>query len=289
MSTFRQLASLIGVAVVLAAGIFFLSIRSSDAAESCQGLDTALQNNLNFIAGQQANPDAQSDARIANRQAVVNLIQQRRKAAGCTNNVSAQDPAAGNNKQGSGENCAGLDQALQNNLNFIAGQKANPDAQSAARIANRQAVVNLIQQRRKAAGCQDNGGADANAGKNAGKNAGSNTGNNNAGKNTGNNNAGKNTGNNNAGDDNTGTGKGDVVCPGSTVTLSGESGDAAASSGQFPIGTMLKVTNLDNNQSITVPVTSTSGSCVLLNNEAFNKIHEEGKQLIRRARIEKVG
>ena len=43
-----------------------------------------------------------------------------------------------------GENCTGLDQALQNNLNFIAGQKANPDAQSAARIANRQAVVDLI-------------------------------------------------------------------------------------------------------------------------------------------------
>src|SRR5690349_1004926 len=123
MSTSRQLASLIGVAAILAAGIFFLSIRSSDAAESCQGLDTALQNNLNFIAAQQANPDAQSAARIANRPAVVNLIQQRRKAAGGTNAVSAQDPAAGNNhKQGSGENCPGLDTALQNNLNFIAAQ-----------------------------------------------------------------------------------------------------------------------------------------------------------------------
>jgi hypothetical protein len=302
MSTSRQLASLIGVVAILAAGIVFLSIRASSAGESCQGLDTALQNNLNFIAAQQANPDAQSDARIANRQAVVNLIQQRRQAAGCTNNVSAQDPAAGNNKQGSGENCAGLDKALQNNLNFIAGQKANPDAQSAARIANRQAVVNLIQQRRQAAGCTGNGGADANAGNgNAGNNAGgNNAGNDNAGNdNAGNDNAGNNAGgnagtgnngnggNNNAGDDgNTG---GSVVCPGSTVTLSGEGGDAAASSNQFPIGTKLKVTNLDNNQSITVPVTSTSGSCVLLNNKAFNEIHEEGKLLIRRARIEKVG
>jgi hypothetical protein len=277
MSTPRQLASLIGVAAILAAGIFFLSIRSSDAAESCQGLDTALQNNLNFIAAQQANPDAQSDARIANRQAVVNLIQQRRKAAGCTDNVSAQDPAAGNNKQGSGENCAGLDKALQNNLNFIAAQQANPDAQSTARIANRQAVVNLIQQRRKAAGCTGNGGADANAG---GNNAGNGKGNGNAGN--------GNAGSGNAGGGNAG-GTGSVVCPGSTVTLSGESGDAAASSDQFPVGTMLKVTNLDNNQSITVPVTSTSGSCVLLNNDAFNEIHEPGKQLIRRARIEKVG
>jgi hypothetical protein len=35
------------------------------------------------LAAQQATPDAQSDARIANRQAVVDLIQQRREAAGC--------------------------------------------------------------------------------------------------------------------------------------------------------------------------------------------------------------
>jgi hypothetical protein len=53
------------------------------AAESCDGLDTALRNNLDFIAAQRAAPDAQSQARIANRQAVVDLIQQRRDAAGC--------------------------------------------------------------------------------------------------------------------------------------------------------------------------------------------------------------
>jgi hypothetical protein len=278
MSTSRQLASLIGVAAVLAAGIVFLSIRASSAGESCQGLDTALQNNLNFIAGQQANPDAQSDARIANRQAVVNLIQQRRQAAGCTNNVSAQPAAGNNNQQGSGENCAGLDKALQNNLNFIAGQKANPDAQSAARIANRQAVVDLIQQRRKAAGCTGNGGANAGTG-----NAGTgNAGTGNAGNNGSTGNAGSNAGN-------AGAGKGNVVCPGSTVTLSGEGGAPGASSNQFPIGTTLKVTNLDNNKSTTVKVTSTSGSCVLLNNAAFEQVREPGKFLIRRAVIQKVG
>ncbi|MFI6006508.1 hypothetical protein ACIA98_40195, partial [Streptomyces sp. NPDC051366] len=36
----------------------------------------------------------------------------------------------------------------------------------------------------------------------------------------------------------------DVVCQGSTVTLSGEGGAPAASSGTFPVGTKLKVTNL---------------------------------------------
>src|SRR5215213_10124806 len=82
------MAAVLGVAGIAAAAIAFSS-GDSEAAESCQGLDTALQNNLNFIAGQQANPDAQSEARIANRQAVVDLIQQRRAAAGCTANVQA--------------------------------------------------------------------------------------------------------------------------------------------------------------------------------------------------------
>ncbi len=190
MSTSRQLASLIGVAVIFAAGIFFLSTRASDAAESCQGLDTALRNNLSFIAGQQANPDANSAARIANRQAVVDLIQQRRKAAGCVGDGTAGNAGAGK-----------------------AGGKAG----------------------------------------------------------------------------NAGAGKGDVVCAGSTVTLSGEGGAPAASSNQLPIGTKLKVTNLDNNKSTTVAVTSVSGSCALLNNAAFEQVREPGKFLIRRALIERVG
>ncbi|WP_425412477.1 hypothetical protein [Lentzea jiangxiensis] len=191
----------------------------------------------------------------------------------------------------SGEDCGGLDKALQNNLNFIAGQKANPDAQSEARIANRQAVVDLIQQRRKAAGCAGDGGA-----------GNANQGNNNAGNaNQGNNNAD----NNNAGNGNQATAQpapqqpeagqgnggasGQQVCAGSTVTLSGEGGAPAASSGEFPIGTTLKVTNLDNNKSTTVKVASVSGSCALLNNAAFEQVREPGKFLIRRALIEKIG
>ncbi|MFE5721598.1 hypothetical protein ACFQ7P_24345 [Streptomyces erythrochromogenes] len=81
----------------------------------------------------------------------------------------------------------------------------------------------------------------------------------------------------------------DVVCPGSTVTLSGEAGPPAATSGTFPVGTKLKVTNLDNGQATTVTVSGPSGSCVLLNNAAFDKVREPGKNLIRRARVERVG
>ena len=279
--------AMIGAGAVLAVaavagGIFAFSGTNSNAAEDCGGLDTALQNNLNFIAGQQANPDAQSDARIQNRQQVVNLINQRRAAAGCGGNVQAK-PEAGQAAT-SGEDCGGLDKALQNNLNFIAGQKAAPDSQSEARIANRQAVVDLIQQRRKAAGCQGDGGAgNANQG-----NAGNNNGN--AGNNAGNGNQGQVAQPPaNGGNDNGGGATGQQVCNGSTVTLSGEGGAPAASSGTFPVGTTLKVTNLDNNKSTTVKVASVSGSCALLNNAAFEQVREPGKFLIRNARIEKIG
>jgi hypothetical protein len=158
-----------------------------------------------------------------------------------------------------GENCTGLDQALRNNLTFIAGQRANPDALSDARIANRQAVVDLINQRRAAAGCTGN--VQAQPAVPAAPTTKPPAGNGAAG----------------------------VVCKGSTVTLDGQAGAPAASSGTFPIGTTLKVTNLDNDKSITVKVTSPSGSCVLLNNAAFERVHEAGKNLIRRAVIEKVG
>ncbi|MFF4584371.1 hypothetical protein [Streptomyces sp. NPDC001388] len=184
--------------------------------------------------------------------------------------------------------CQGLATALGNNQKFIDGQRAAPDAQSAARIANREAVIAQIKVQQKASGCavgesaQDSQAAQpaqpsqapsATASAPAAGNAG-------------------NTGNaGNAG--NTGTGgaaaSGQQVCNGSTVTLSGEAGAPAASSNQFPAGTKLKVTNLDNNKSITVEVTSVSGSCALLNNAAFEQVREPGKFLIRRALIEKVG
>ncbi|MDQ1645294.1 MAG: hypothetical protein QOJ50_1478 [Cryptosporangiaceae bacterium] len=286
VSRTRKFAAVASVAAMIGGGFAVYAGVSNAAGEDCGGLNTALQNNLNFIAGQRANPDALSTARIANRQAVVDLINQRRAAAGCGGAGNAAAPAGnaqgaaqGNAQpQGSGENCGGLDQALKNNQNFIAGQQANPDAQSAARIANRQAVINLIQQRRAAAGCTGGGNAapaappaaapaapPAAAPPAAGNNAG------------GNNNAGNNAA------------AGQQVCNGSTVTLSGEAGAPAASSGTFPVGTTLSVLNLDNNKSTTVKVTSASGSCVLLNNAAFEQVREAGKFLIRHAVIRKVG
>lgn len=178
--------------------------------------------------------------------------------------------------------CQGFATALGNNERFIAGQQASPDAESAARIANRQAVIAQIKNQQKAAGCtvgesaQDSQTAPtASASASASAPAG-------------------NTGTGTATGTGTGTatgaaGSGQQVCKGSTVTLSGESGAPAASSDQFPAGTTLKVTNLDNNKSTTVKVTSVSGSCVLLNNAAFEQVRESGKFLIRHALIEKVG
>ena len=365
-ATILGAAAVLGVAVVLGGGFAVISGTSHAAdapKENCQGLDQALQNNLNFIAQQKANPTAVSAANIANRQAVVDQIQQRRKVAGCTNNVTA----SGASNKG-GENCNGLQTALNNNLKFIADQKAHPDAQSAARIANRQAVVDQIEQRLKAAGCSDSGSGSAcptatdtntdtsapptttdnGMGNGSGSGYGNGYGNgsgytttppattttdNGMGNGMGNGGMGTDTtdpsatdttdpsatdtstmgsGCDNGGmgtdttdpsatdtatdtatadptDTNAGNGTAaNQVCKGSTVTTTG-SGGLTASSNQFPKGTMLKVTNLDNNQSITVPVTSTSGSCVLLDNAAFLKIHEAGKQLIRHALIQKVG
>ncbi|MBJ7903374.1 hypothetical protein ACWDO7_24195 [Streptomyces sp. NPDC003656] len=233
LDTKKKIALLVSAAAVAGGGAFALATTSnaaqapkdaktlSSAADStvCQGFATALGNNQKFIADQKANPDAQSNARIANREAVIEQIKVQQKAAGCTVGESAQgSQAAQGNQQGQGNAQQGNQQAGG------AAQQSAPPAQ--------------------------NGG-----------------------------------GNNNAG----GAASGQQVCNGSTVTLSGEGGAPAASSNQFPAGTTLKVTNLDNNKSTTVKVTSVSGSCVLLNNEAFEQVREPGKFLIRRAVIEKVG
>ncbi|MEV6444474.1 hypothetical protein [Amycolatopsis sp. NPDC051716] len=200
--------------------------------------------------------------------------------AGITATAIALSSPAGNAAEAPKENCGGLDTALQNNLNFIAGQQANPDAQSAARITNRQAVVDLIQQRRQVAGCTANVAANNGQAAAAPGNSGNAPG------------KAQAPGQQKKQEQpaaSAGAAVGQVVCPGSTVTLSGEGGAPAASSNQFPAGTKLKVTNLDNSKSTTVSVTSVSGSCTLLNNAAFEQVREPGKFLIRRARIERVG
>ncbi|MGW0458525.1 hypothetical protein [Streptomyces tendae] len=174
--------------------------------------------------------------------------------------------------------CQGLATALGNNQRFIEGQRANPDAQSQARIENREAVVAEIERKQAASGCAVGESAQDSptpqppqAGQEAGQDTGDQTG-------------------DQAGDQAGGAGQaGEQVCTGSTVTLSGEGGAPAASSNQFPVGTRLRVTNLDNDKSTTVEVNSVSGSCALLNNAAFEQVREEGKFLIRRALIEKVG
>ncbi|MDQ0962369.1 hypothetical protein QFZ66_006247 [Streptomyces sp. B4I13] len=188
--------------------------------------------------------------------------------------------------------CQGLATALGNNQKFIDGQRAAPDAQSQARIANREAVITQIKVQQKASGCavgesaQDSqtggtqtggaptGGADTGGAQAAQPSQAASAP------------AGNAQNNGSAGN---GAASGQQVCNGSTVTLSGEGGAPAASSNQFPAGTKLKVTNLDNNKSTTVEVTSVSGSCALLNNAAFELVREPGKFLIRRAVIEKVG
>lgn len=187
--------------------------------------------------------------------------------------------------------CDGLATALSNNQKFIADQKAKPDAQSAARIANREAVIKQIQLQQREAGCSGGGGAAAGAPPAADQPPADDA----AAPQEPSGSAQPPASDDLPASDDTSAsaappaGDGDVVCPGSTVTLSGEGGAPAASSGEFPTGTKLKVTNLDNNKSTTVSVTSTSGSCVLLNNAAFEEVREEGKNLIRRARIERVG
>ncbi|WP_371597589.1 hypothetical protein [Streptomyces sp. NBC_00564] len=217
LSTKKKLVLLVSAAAVAGGGAFAFaatsnasSVQNAATSTVCQGLATAFGNNETFIADQRANPDAQSEARIANREAVLAQIKVQQEASGCEVGESAQD-----------------------------SQTVAPPAASTPPAASAPA---------ESAPAEDTG-ADAGAG----------------------------------------AATGEQVCTGSTVTLSGEAGAPAASSNQFPAGTLLKVTNLDNNKSTTVEVTATSGSCALLNNAAFELVREPGKFLIRNALIEKVG
>ncbi|MGW7195029.1 hypothetical protein [Streptomyces chryseus] len=221
LSRKKKLALLAGAAA-LVAGTAVVMTGTSQASVACDGLATALSNNEQFITGQRANPDAQSQARIANREAVIEQIRRQQAASGCDAAAppdDAQTPPA--------DQAGGADEAGGEDQSAPPGEESAPPAE---------------------------GGAGEGAGEGAGAGA-----------------------------------AGEVVCAGSTVTLSGEGGAPAASSGEFPVGTKLKVTNLDNAKSTTVEVTSASGSCALLNNAAFEQVREPGKFLIRKARIERVG
>ncbi|WP_326843331.1 hypothetical protein OHB33_29305 [Streptomyces sp. NBC_01558] len=222
LSTKKKIALLTGAALVAGGGAFALaatsnaaSVQNAQTSTVCKGLATALGNNQKFIADQRAAPDAQSEARIANRDAVIAQIKVQQEASGCEVGESAQDSQTAPQPGGS------------------APAEAAPAPSAPAQADPAQTAP------------ADNAGA--------------------------------------------GAATGQQVCTGSTVTLSGEGGAPAASSNQFSAGTKLKVTNLDNNKSTTMEVTSVSGSCVLLNNAAFEQVREPGKFLIRKARIEKVG
>ncbi|MFG1849552.1 hypothetical protein [Micromonospora carbonacea] len=75
------------------------------------------------------------------------------------------------------------------------------------------------------------------------------------------------------------------ACQGS-VTFSAEGGAPAATSDRFPVGTRLRVTNLDNGRAVTVSVVGPSGSCVLLNAAAMELVREPGKNVVRRNVVE---
>ncbi|MFJ8583447.1 hypothetical protein ACIRD2_02140 [Streptomyces sp. NPDC093595] len=254
IALFAGAAALVGGTAVVMTG-------TSQASVACDGLATALSNNEKFIAGQRANPDAQSEARIANRQAVIEQIKRQQAASGCE--VGQGGAGQGGADQAAGGN-GGAGQAAGGNGGAGQAPGGNGGAGQAA------------------GGNAGNGGADQAAGGNAGNGGADQA----AGGNAGNGGADQAAGGNGGGQ---GGAAGEVVCAGSTVTLSGEGGAPAASSNQFPVGTRLKVTNLDNNKSTTVEVTSVSGSCALLNNAAFEQVREPGKFLIRKARIERVG
>ncbi|MGR8010876.1 hypothetical protein [Streptomyces hypolithicus] len=225
LSRKKSLALLAGAAAMVA-GTAVVMTGTSQASVACDGLATALANNEEFIAGQRANPDAQSQARIANREAVIEEIKRKQAASGCDEQAPPVD--------GSAPPADGTAPPAEESAP-PAGEPAPPVDESAPPEAGESSDA-----------AQPPGQAPEGA-------------------------------------------VGEVVCAGSTVTLSGEGGAPAASSGEFPVGTTLKVTNLDNAKSTTVKVTSASGSCALLNNQAFEEVREAGKFLIRNARIERVG
>lgn len=182
-------------------------------------------------------------------------------------NAAQTAPGAQTKAAGDSTVCQGLATALGNNLRFIDGQRADPDAQSEARIANREAVVAEIERKQEASGCTAGESAPAPGSAASPQSPPASQ----------------------PAQTSQPAQAGEQVCTGSTVTLSGEGGAPAASSNQFPLGTTLRVTNLDNDKSTTVRVDSVSGSCALLNDAAFEEVREDGKFLIRRALIEKVG
>lgn len=81
---------------------------------------------------------------------------------------------------------------------------------------------------------------------------------------------------------------GQVICDGATVGLSPVGGAPGAFSSQLPVGSAVRVTNLDNGKQTTVRIIGVGASCVVLNSEAFALVGESGKNVIKRTQIETV-
>ncbi|WP_349307756.1 hypothetical protein [Streptomyces sp. HNM0645] len=307
----KKIALMIG-ATALVGGTAIVMTGTSNASAACDGLAQAVRNNENFIAGQRANPDAQSEARIANREAVIRQINLQQEAAGCAKGsgggdqtaASAQPEADGGQAAGgtgAGGDAAGEVVCAGQNLTFSNDGGAPAASSGQFPIGTQLKVTNLANDKTTTVEVTSTSGSCAllNAAafeqvREAGKNVirevrierlGAGGGGGEAAEPP----AAEQPPADQAGGGDQAGAAGEIVCAGSTVTLSGEGGAPAASSGQFPVGTRLKVTNLDNDKSTTVEVTSASGSCALLNNAAFEQVREPGKFLIRNARIERVG
>lgn len=87
---------------------------------------------------------------------------------------------------------------------------------------------------------------------------------------------------------------GKEVCAGQQLPVTTATGSPAVLSNQFPVGTTLRVTNLMNSRSITVPVAGTSNSCAVLNDAAFELLRSSdaprsAENAVRRARVEIIG
>ncbi|MCP2199420.1 hypothetical protein LX90_003103 [Lentzea flava] len=81
---------------------------------------------------------------------------------------------------------------------------------------------------------------------------------------------------------------GAVVCDGAVVGLSAVGGAPGAFSSSLPVGTLVRVTNLDNRRQVTVRVVGVGTGCLVLNSAGFEVVGEAGKNSIPRAQIEKV-
>ncbi|GGO94392.1 hypothetical protein [Wenjunlia tyrosinilytica] len=87
----QKIIVLVGAAAMVG-GVAIATTGTSHASVTCDGLAAALNKNQRFIADQKANPDTNSAARIANREAVIRKIQVQQKESDCAPLGRTADP-----------------------------------------------------------------------------------------------------------------------------------------------------------------------------------------------------